>query len=445
MQANQDGEVDDEGGPADQQITHEVVMIQVKSQIFGLFYHQIIIDPLSGGLSYNVNLMARVKISEFRAKKLLANALGYEYTGIQIDAEDGSWQKFLADLPDDKYVVKVDQATKKRNQLGLVRLNLEKLQLTAEIKRLVEQGWRFFLVEPMEPHEPENEHFLALQRTEEGVEIIYSKQGGVDIEAHAVSLQKQLVKDGPSALGELPAEFLSKLLNLFNNSHMTYLEINPLMIKDGKRIPLDAAVEVDSTAELGVQGAWTADDVRSSRTKKTPSENKVEELQAVSISALTLRVMNPDGKILLMLSGGGASLVVADEFDAHGLADELINYGEYSGAPNEDELYEYSLAAIGLLKDSQARQKVIVIAGGVANFTDIAVTFRGIIRAFEKEGKFLKDNDVTVFVRRGGPNQQKGLKAMEDCLAKLGLRYKIHGPELSLAELVKEVAEEVKR
>lgn len=386
--------------------------------------------------------MARVKLSEFRAKNLLAVELGYKYTGVEIDAETSDWQK---QLPDGKLVVKVDQATKKRNKLGLVKLNRKKSDVAADVKKMAAKGFRYFLAEPMVEHQAEDEHFLALQRTEEGIEILYSDQGGVEIEEHADSLQKQLVKGKPTAIGKLPAGFLAKLIKAFNSTNMTYLEINPLLIHAGKFLPLDAAVEVDSTAELGVQGAWTSDDVRSASTKKTESEKAVEELQAVSVSALTLRVINPEGRILLMLSGGGASLIVADEFDAHGLADDLINFGEYSGAPNEDELYEYTLAGLKLLKDSPAKGKVIVIAGGVANFTDIAVTFRGIIRAFRKEAKWLKDNKVSVFVRRGGPNQAKGLKAMEDCLSQVGLKHSLHGPEISLADIVDEVAKAVRK
>lgn len=386
--------------------------------------------------------MARVKLSEFRAKNLLAGELGYDYTGVEIDAESSDWQKIL---PSGKLVVKVDQATKKRNKLGLVKLNRKKSDVPGDVKKMAAKGFRYFLAEPMVVHEADDEHFLALQRTPEGIEVLYSDQGGVEIEEHAGSLQKQLVMGKPAAIGKLPAGQLKKLIDLFNKTNMAYLEINPLLIHAGKFLPLDAAVEVDSTAELGVQGAWTSDDVRSSNTKKTDSEKAVEELQAVSVSALTLRVINPDGRILLMLSGGGASLVVADEFDAHGLADELVNYGEYSGGPNEDELFEYTLAALKLLKDSKAKKKIIVIAGGVANFTDIAVTFRGIIRAFEKEAKFLKDNKVAVYVRRGGPNQAKGLAAMEDTLTKIGLKHKVHGPDLSLGEFVDEVAKEARK
>ena len=38
-----------------------------------------------------------------------------------------------------------------------------------------------------------------------------------------------------------------------------------------------------------------------------------------------------------MVAGGGASVVYSDAIAAHGFAHELANYGEYSGAPSEDE------------------------------------------------------------------------------------------------------------
>ncbi len=403
--------------------------------------------------------MARVKLSEFRAKNLLAQALGYAYEGVSVDVDDGGGgNPTLNRLPNAKYAVKVDQATKKRNQLGLVKLNRTKKDIAGDIAELGKAGFRFFLVEPMVEHAKADERFLALIRTEEGIEVQYSEKGGVDIEEHPESVKKFLIANKsqktPSSsrtvlVNMTPAgikpENFSKILGLFNKVNMVYLEINPLLVDKDRLTPLDAAVEVDSTAELAVQGAWTSDDVRSAATKKTDSEKEVEELQATSAASLTLRVLNPDGKILLLLSGGGASLVVADEFDTHGLAGELINYGDYSGNPNEDELYHYTLAAIKLIKASKASKKIIVIAGGVANFTDIAATFKGIIRAFEKEKKYLKDNNASVFVRRGGPNQQKGLKMMEEYLSQIGLKHKVHGPNVSLAQLVEKVAEDTKR
>lgn len=43
-----------------------------------------------------------------------------------------------------------------------------------------------------------------------------------------------------------------------------------------------------------------------------------------------------------MVAGGGASVVYSDAIAAHGFAHELANYGEYSGAPTENQTYEYA-------------------------------------------------------------------------------------------------------
>ena len=39
---------------------------------------------------------------------------------------------------------------------------------------------------------------------------------------------------------------------------------------------------------------------------------------------------------------GGASVVYSDAIAAAGFANELANYGEYSGAPTEGQTYEYA-------------------------------------------------------------------------------------------------------
>lgn len=63
--------------------------------------------------------------------------------------------------------------------------------------------------------------------------------------------------------------------------------------------------------------------------------------------------------------------------------EELANYGEYSGDPNEDMTYEYAKTIISLMTSGEALDggKVLIIGGGIANFTNVAQTFKGIIRA----------------------------------------------------------------
>jgi ATP citrate (pro-S)-lyase len=56
--------------------------------------------------------------------------------------------------------------------------------------------------------------------------------------------------------------------------------------------------------------------------------------------------------------------------------------------------------------------KILIIGGGIANFTNVAATFKGIIRALKDFKSQLINHQVKIFVRRGGPNYQEGLKAM---------------------------------
>lgn len=58
--------------------------------------------------------------------------------------------------------------------------------------------------------------------------------------------------------------------------------------------------------------------------------------------------------------------------------------------------------------------KVLLIGGGIANFTNVASTFKGIVRALMQYSALLRDHNVSIFVRRAGPNYQEGLRVMRD-------------------------------
>lgn len=81
-----------------------------------------------------------------------------------------------------------------------------------------------------------------------------------------------------------------------------------------------------------------------------------------------------------MAAGGGASVIYSDTVCELGGAEELANYGEYSGAPNENQTYEYAKTILGLLcAHHHPKGKVLIIGGGIANFTNVAATFKGAI------------------------------------------------------------------
>jgi ATP citrate (pro-S)-lyase len=80
--------------------------------------------------------------------------------------------------------------------------------------------------------------------------------------------------------------------------------------------------------------------------------------------------------------------------------------------------------------------KLLIIGGGIANFTNVAATFKGIIRALSEYKTPLISHKVRIFVRRGGPNYQEGLKAMRLLGESLGVPIKVYGPETHITDIV---------
>jgi ATP citrate (pro-S)-lyase len=80
--------------------------------------------------------------------------------------------------------------------------------------------------------------------------------------------------------------------------------------------------------------------------------------------------------------------------------------------------------------------KVLFIGGGIANFTNVASTFKGVIKALREYANTLNEHNVQIWVRRAGPNYQEGLKNMKSATQELGLNAKIFGPEMHVSGIV---------
>jgi ATP-citrate lyase beta-subunit len=90
---------------------------------------------------------------------------------------------------------------------------------------------------------------------------------------------------------------------------------------------------------------------------------------------------------------------------------------------------------------SKRKDKVLIVGGGIANFTDIAKTFTGVARAIEKHHKRFIDQKIKIFVRRGGPNYKRGLEFMQTIADKYQIPISVHGPEMYMTEVVKTALE----
>lgn len=370
--------------------------------------------------------MARVKLTEYDAKRLLFPDL--PVFPASTSTNSGAIKRFFGNLP---LVVKIDQGIKKRGKKGLVAIKLSPVEVVAKIRQWSDHGYRNFLLEPVVEHKPQEEKYLSLNRTRSGWQVLYSDQGGIDIESNWDSVTSKLPP-------QMHKSIFKSLLPKLDKLHISSLELNPFIWKDNL-IPLDAAAEIDDAAlSLAELAPFTLNPVSDITTTK--SELAISSLDASTPASLKYKLINPGGHIWMLLSGGGASLVLADEVADIGLGSDLANYGEYSGAPTADDTYAYTKIILSdLLEVKDGQPKALVIAGGVANFTDVAKTFSGLIKAMAEKQSALQKAKVKVFVRRGGPNEAKGLQIMRDFLNNSKLLGAVYGHETPLAQVIKDI------
>ncbi|KAF9041490.1 citrate synthase-like protein [Panaeolus papilionaceus] len=396
-----------------------------------------------------------------------------------------------------KLVAKPDQLIKRRGKAGLLSLNKtwdesrDWIAQRAGKPQKVESvtgTLNNFIVEPFLPHPSNTEYYVCITSAREGDSILFTHEGGVDIgdvDAKALVLNLPVTQPFPSRetiantlLTHVPAEkketlidFLIRLYSVYVDLHFAYLEINPLVVLDAVNggepqvCYLDMAAKLDQTAESICGPKWAiARDLsvyeKSEATSKsgkvsadrgppmvwpapfgrdlTKEEAYIQKLDASTGASLKLTVLNPEGRIWTMVAGGGASVVYSDAIAAHGFADELANYGEYSGAPTEGQTYEYAKTIVDLITRGapNPKGKILIIGGGIANFTNVAATFKGIIRALKEFKNQLIAHQVKIFVRRGGPNYQEGLKAMRLLGESLGVPIRVFGPDTHITEIV---------
>ncbi|CAN6548922.1 unnamed protein product [Malus baccata var. baccata] len=414
--------------------------------------------------------MARKKIREYDSKRLLKehfkrlagrelplkSAQITETTDVNELLEKESW------LSSSKLVVKPDMLFGKRGKSGLVALNLDFAQVVDFVKerlgKEVEMGGckgpiTTFIVEPFIPHN--EEFYLNIVSDRLGNSISFSECGGIDIEENWDKVKTIFVPTGVAFTSEVSAplvatlpleikaeleDFIKAVFALFQDLDFTFLEMNPFALVDGKPYPLDMRGELDDTAAFKNFKKWGGIEFPMPFGRvMSPTEKFIHGLDEKTSASLKFTVLNPKGRIWTMVAGGGASVIYADTVGDLGFADELGNYAEYSGAPNEEEVLQYARVVIDCAtSDPDGRKRALVIGGGIANFTDVAATFNGIIRALKEKESKLKAAQMHLYVRRGGPNYQRGLAKMRALAEEIGLPIEVYGPEATMTGICKQ-------
>ncbi|RAP38182.1 ATPase [Candidatus Marinamargulisbacteria bacterium SCGC AAA071-K20] len=312
-----------------------------------------------------------------------------------------------------------------------------------------------FLVEPFVSHNAKDELYISATTEEEYDEIHISKYGGVNIEKHwdktiHIKIPVNSTEEDVSSLIQNKLKdsinipnfntFATKFYMFFKDLHFSYLELNPIIFKGNQVYLLDSVARLDDTARFIMDKSWDHIQFSSPFGQKplTEEEIMIKKADEASGASLKLTILNPKGRVWTLVAGGGASVVYADTISDLSGVDEMSNYGEYSGNPSTEETYTYAKTVLDLMtRTSHKENKILIIGGAIANFTDVAKTFSGIILAIKDYTEKLKEVGTHIYVRRGGPNYEEGLKNIKKACEDLDIPIFVYGPETHMTDIVR--------
>jgi ATP-citrate lyase beta-subunit len=443
--------------------------------------------------------MAQKAIREFDAKSILAKhwdkyfpdfTYAYETILVQNGSELKEAAKDKKWLNEKALVAKPDMLFGKRGKNGLVLfrdskpgdVSLAKAVSWIDEKSSTAQSVYFsfegdtphgdaktdmlthFVVEPFTPHSQEEEYYISATCVGDDDVLYMSAEGGMEVEENwdkvievkfaiteteeeiAEKIRANVPKDVADKDKEGFAKFAIGFFKAYRELNFAYLEINPFVMQGSRIELLDMVAKLDDTAGFLMREQWGEVEYPTSfgMEEKSPEVLAIEDADSKSGASLKLTILKPEARIWTMVAGGGASVVYADTIaDLAGIND-LANYGEYSGGPTTSETKFYAETLLDLMtreKDAQGREKILIIGGAIANFTDVAKTFTGIIQAFENYADKMKNVGIKIYVRRGGPNYEKGLKDIKEAADRLGLWIDVYGPETHVTDIVRMAVE----
>ncbi|MCP9257805.1 ATP-citrate (pro-S-)-lyase [Dirofilaria immitis] len=355
--------------------------------------------------------------------------------------------------PDIKAVIKPDQLIKRRGKLGLVKCGdvsilrdwfNEMKDKNIQINKTV-GSLRHFIMEPFCDHSDSDEMYIAIISKRENDVILFYEHGGIDVgdidikarKLHIpvdIDKQRDFISDDDleSVIGPVESQklallktFVKGLYHVYKENYFTYLEINPFVLTNNKIYILDLAAKLDETALFICSENWKTrngepvDFPAPFGRDKMAEEKYIADLDSKTGASLKLTILNRRGRIWTMVAGGGASRY---NLRLGGIS-ELANYGEYSGDPSEAMTYEYAKTILSVLTEGlpHPKGKILIIGGSIANFTNVAKTFKGIVKALEEYAERLLEHKdyMLIFV---------GLR--------LNLPIHVYGPETHMTSIV---------
>ena len=365
------------------------------------------------------------KLTEYCAKKIFDP--DFPIIEITRDTPKSTISNFIKIHVD--VIIKVDEFVKRRGKNGLVK----KTNDVNTIIKFMDEHHKYshFILE--KTFNIIEEKYFCIQYHNNKKRYIFNDNGGINCDD---PYKNARITDSIKDYDE--SSVIYKLDGIFDSLYCKSLEVNPLVLTDSDYLPIDFAVEFDGCG----LSFWKSehrlyyDASHKEESTNAEVEKKIALLDEASNASLKLKVINPSGKIATLVAGGGASVLYTDAIVNAGYANELYNYGEYSGNPTEDELYQYCSLFFDNWFESVKNEPILFIGGGISNFTDVSKTFKGIIRAIKRFSSQFKSKNVAIWVRRGGVGEKEGLRLLRDTLEELSIDNHIYGSEIPITEIV---------
>lgn len=394
--------------------------------------------------------MSQTPIREYDAKHIVFNHLDMPYHGYLVQS--------LADLekvPAGQRVIKPDQLFGKRGKHGLIGVNLDKAGLQTRLSDHLDKettidaktdALHTFLVEPFVPHT--DEYYIAIKATRDADVIYFSTQGGVEVEENrdnvieiAVDPLAPLNVELLTAVSAQLHAFVMKLFDVYRAHGFVYLEVNPFVFDaDGTIHCLDMVAKVDN-CESYRQSSWKdIDRVKPFGTKSYPQEEFIAAVDAKTGASLKLTIINPQGRIRLILGGGGASVIAMDSLANKWLMSEIANYGELSGNPDTDSNQAYVRTIIEMMLENPVDKQYLCLIGWIANFTNIAALCKPFAALIAEYADQLKAKNITILARRGGINDTQWLAMIRKACETYAIPYTIHDADHYLTDIFTQIS-----
>ena len=287
------------------------------------------------------------------------------------------------------------------------------------------------------PGEDKHEEFyisILLNRSSSKVMIMYSTEGGVDIESVAENTPNLIFYEevNPS-IGLMPNQarkvafnlglsgvslknmikFISSLYDAYIKSDASLLEINPVLkTSDNKIIAVDSKMVIDDNS-IFRHNSYA--DLRDE------SEENPVETEARSVG---LNYVDLDGNIGCMVNGAGLAMATMDLIKQSG--GEPANFLDVGGTADADRV---EVAFKLILQDPKVKAVLVNIFGGIVRCDRVA---KGIVQAY----KNMKDQiKVPIIVRLEGTNSKEAKKIIDDS----GLQIFSASSFSNVTEIIKEV------